>query len=46
MKNYISPVYVKAEAGNAFNIFLGLSLELIPEDNSVIITQDAEEIFG
>ncbi len=46
MKKYISPVYVKAEVGNAFNGFLGLSLEIIPEDNSVIITQDAEEIFG
>ena len=46
MKKYISPVYVMAEAGNVFNDFLGFSLELIPEDNSVIITQDAEEIFG
>ena len=43
---YISPAYVKAEAGNGFVDLLGLSLEIIPEDNSVIITQDAEEIFG
>ncbi len=46
MKQYITPVYVKAEAGNIFNDFLGFSLEILPEDNSVIITQDAEQIFG
>ncbi len=46
MKKYISPVYVKAATGNLFNDFIGLSLEIIPEDNSVIITQDAEQIFG
>jgi hypothetical protein len=46
MKKYISPLYIQTGADNAFDDFLGLSLELIPEDNSVIITQDAEQIFG
>ena len=48
MKNYTSPVYLKAETGNNFSDILGLSLEfnIIPEDNSVVITQDAENIFG
>ena len=46
MMNYISPVYVRATAENSFVDILGLSLEIIPEDNTVIITQDAENIFG
>ena len=46
MKKYISPLYIQTGAAKAFDDFLGLSLELIPEDNSVIITQDAEQIFG
>lgn len=46
MKKYISPLYIQTGGDKVFYDFLGLSLELIPEDNSVIITQDAEQIFG
>ena len=44
MKNYFSPVYKLSAEDNPFDL-LGLSLEYIPGDNSVIIDQDAEELF-
>ena len=44
MKKYIAPAYAVNEMESPFSI-LGLSFEIIPEDNSVIINQDAEELF-
>lgn len=46
MKSYISPTYLMAKSENGFLDILGVSLEIVPEDNSVIITQEAENIFG
>ncbi|MBR2024853.1 MAG: hypothetical protein IKA02_03475 [Clostridia bacterium] len=44
MKAYFAPAYAVNEMENPFSI-LGLSFDIIPEDNSVIINQDAEELF-
>lgn len=46
MKNYTAPAYVIADVGNNIFNILGISVELNQEDNSVVITQDAENIFG
>lgn len=44
MKKYFSPVFRLSAEENPFDL-LGLSLEFIPGDNSIIIDQDAEELF-
>ena len=44
MKSYFSPAYKLSAEENPFDL-LGLSIEYLPGDNSVIIDQDAEELF-
>ena len=44
MKKYFSPVYSVNAMENPFDL-LGLSIEYIPGDNTIIIDQDAEELF-
>ena len=45
MNKYNSPAYSLSAMDNPYDL-LGLSIEYIPGDNSVIIDQDAEELFG
>lgn len=44
MKTYFSPAYKLSVEENPYDLF-GLSIEFLPGDNSVIIDQDAEELF-
>ncbi|MBO5356235.1 MAG: hypothetical protein J6A95_00555 [Clostridia bacterium] len=46
MKKYARPFYANAELQEQMAEFFGLSFDMIEEDDALIITEEAEDLFN